>query len=226
MRGSSILGMRAEPLGRRGARSWLLVAPALVGLATAGLACSDPGIQREAEGGSGSNPGRDGVVDAGSISATSCQVSSDCPTPSERYCQPCFEGGTACLQTQCADGHCQNAANICAGPISNPCAYKGCGDPCTQCSTRDGGCYDGTCNWLGSCKSEDKPVCSIDAGRSCSAMDTEGLGDCNDVFGWSWTGSKCVAIVGCICVGIDCGVVLADSFTCWASFHACPGATP
>jgi hypothetical protein len=147
----------------------------------------------------------------------SCATDSDCVQPAAQYCDPCFEGGVSCGRTACIDGTCQYEPPDCPGPVGNPCASKMCGDPCQQCSTLDGGCYPGTCDWLGACKTT-VPVCSASAQTSCD-VDAVGIGDCNHVLGWSWDGSKCVAVVGCDCRGSDCGDLLPDSDDCIAEFR-------
>lgn len=152
-----------------------------------------------------------------------CRTDSDCPQPSEQYCLPCFEGGVSCAHSQCDNGVCQGqAAGNCPGPINDPCASKSCGDACQQCSTADGGCYPGTCNWLGACKSS-TPICSPSAPRGCAVSDAVGVGDCNDFLGWAWDGTACIAVVGCLCQGSDCGTLLVSSFDCVSTFLPCGG---
>ncbi len=168
--------------------------------------------------------GADGRVEAGEVDSgadsTTCLRDSDCPQPAGNYCIPCFEVGVSCASTRCMSGQCIGVAADCPGPLTDPCASRTCGDACQQCSTVDGGCYPGLCDWFGACKAR-TPTCSIDAGRGCSAMDASGVGDCNDPFGWAWDGIKCVAVVGCECVGSDCGELLPDSSTCAAVFSGC-----
>jgi hypothetical protein len=103
----------------------------------------------------------------------------------------------------------------------NPCASGTghmCGSPCMQCNTLDGSCYVGTCDFLGDCTAND-PQCESNATRSCAPTDADGANDaegneCNDFLGWGWDGSKCIAVVGCRCVGSECGSLLHDEFTC------------
>jgi hypothetical protein len=158
-----------------------------------------------------------GIGDGG---AERCRIDSDCPQPSTQYCHPCFDGTTSCARARCRVGACVGAPPSCPGPVSNPCASKACGDACQQCATLDGGCDPGYCTWLGACK-KTEPVCSIDAGRGCAALDAVGIGDCNFALGWSWTGTRCEAIFGCECVGSDCVLVVPDSVICRDAFFDC-----
>jgi hypothetical protein len=152
-----------------------------------------------------------------------CHADRDCPQPSGQYCVPCFEGGVDCALSQCVAGACVGHAASCPGPITDPCAYKVCGDPCQQCSTPDGGCYAGTCNWFNECKQAPSPACSIDAPYSCAPSDAVGVGDCNTFLGWGWDGSKCIAIVGCECQGSDCqGLTDSAEMDCLDIYSICP----
>jgi hypothetical protein len=163
------------------------------------------------------------VADSGGWEASSgCHGDNECPQPDGRYCQPCFDGGTSCAAARCLNGVCTGYPPMCPGPVSNPCASKACGDPCEQCSTFDGGCYSGTCSSLGACKNS-TPTCSGDGGRGCAPMDAIGIGDCNYFLGWIWDGAACKAVVGCQCIGSDCGLGLNDSSTCQTVFSGCSG---
>ena len=150
-----------------------------------------------------------------------CVTDNDCSQPAEQFCDPCFDGGEVCASFHCVSGTCVGTAANCGGPLSNPCAGIACGGACTQCDTLDGGCYSGTCNWFNECKSAANPVCSITATRSCTPTDGAGIGDCDIPLGWAWDGSKCIAVVGCICRGGDCGTLLPDSQTCDDVFGQC-----
>jgi hypothetical protein len=151
-----------------------------------------------------------------------CRVDGDCPQPSGQYCVACFEGGVDCARSQCVAGACVGHAANCPGPMTNACAYKGCGDPCQQCSTYDGGCYAGTCNWFNECK-QAVPVCSISATYGCAPSDAVGVGDCNDFLGWGWDGSKCSPVVGCLCQGSDCvGLTTGSASDCLGNYSQCP----
>ena len=107
----------------------------------------------------------------------------------------------------------------------NPCASgtgHRCGSTCTQCNTDDGSCYAGTCNFLGDCTVND-PQCGPNPKRSCGPTDAQGWPDaegnpCETVLGWAWDG-KCIAVVGCRCIGSECGSLLADNFTCFAVYQ-------
>ena len=168
----------------------------------------------------------DGLSDAttppGVDGSMRCRGDSDCPQASTQYCVPCFEGGLDCAHYRCTNGSCVGvpAGRSCPGPLTNPCASKACGDGCQQCSTVDGGCYPGTCNWFGACKAA-TPVCTGQASRGCSPSDAMGVGDCNDFLGFGWDGSKCIALVGCVCQGSDCGILLSAEIDCNAVFAPC-----
>jgi hypothetical protein len=159
---------------------------------------------------------------SGGDSSLPCRADSDCPQPAASYCVPCFEGGMDCARSQCINGVCVGVpgGRSCPGPITNPCAYKMCGNSCQQCSTSEGGCYPGVCNWFGACKAA-IPICSIHASRGCAPSDALGVGDCNDFLGFGWDGTKCIAIVGCLCQGSDCGTLLSAQFDCYGVFLPC-----
>jgi hypothetical protein len=155
-----------------------------------------------------------------------CRQDFDCPQPGN-YCEPCFDGGVSCANSRCTDGGCVDVPASCPGPISEPCFGKSCGETCEQCSISDGGCYSGTCDYLGRACRALAPRCSFDGGvptteqvQGCTAFDAVAAGYCNHVFGWAWNGLKCVPIVGCLCEGSDCGYLL-DYFTCLI-FESCP----
>jgi hypothetical protein len=167
-----------------------------------------------------STPPGDGSVPIGD-GFIGCTQNTDCPQPSLPYCQACFDGGADCARGRCVSGQCRGLPPSCPGPVTNPCAAHNCGDPCEQCLTLDGGCYPGKCAWGGACKAA-QPVCSVDAGRGCAPSDAVGVGSCNYPLGWGWDGRQCVAIVGCECIGSDCGGLLVDSLSCDATFAECP----
>jgi hypothetical protein len=48
-----------------------------------------------------------------------------------------------------------------------------------------------------------------------------GAPECTTVFGWGWDGSKCVAIVGCECVGDECATLLPARSACVAAYGRC-----
>ena len=56
--------------------------------------------------------------------------------------------------------------------------------------------------------------------RACGAMDAVGEGPCDAIFGYAWSGTACVGITGCDCVGADCGSLL-DFMTCEVAFDHC-----
>ena len=93
-------------------------------LAATGPACAPSGReQRHAGDGDATGESSDGGAVDAEVASVACRVNSDCAELPQRYCQPCFEGGMACSQTLCLQGQCQDVAEICAGPVSNPCAY-------------------------------------------------------------------------------------------------------
>ena len=157
-------------------------------------------------------------------SAQSCQDDSDCMQLAERFCLECYVGGTICAAARCINARCQSIPAWCDGPLTAPCERKHCGDDCEQCWTVDGGCYQGTCNWQGSCK----PVavdCSVDAGSICAPQDAVAVGDCNALLGFAWDGSKCNSLVGCTCKGSDCLFRRKSEFECFADHQSCIAAT-
>lgn len=92
-----------------------------------------------------------------------------------------------------------------------------CGDACSQCNTLDGSCYPGTCDVIGDCTTRD-PRCGGPE-RTCEPTDAQGTSDvrsppCQKVFGWAWDGDKCVAVVGCQCIGSQCSSLMKDDQTC------------
>jgi hypothetical protein len=65
--------------------------------------------------------------------------------------------------------------------------------------------------------------------RPCSPLDAMGTppsgfssSECHDVFGWGWDGGKCIAIVGCSCLGADCGNLLPVQSACSSAYAHCP----
>lgn len=182
--------------------------------------------------GSGPDSTADGVSDdSGAIDqepppaeggSATCRTDIDCQQPSQQFCVPCFEGGVSCATSRCIDDSCEGLAPQCSGPLTDPCAYKACGDPCQQCSTSDGGCYPGVCTWFGQCKAATNPVCDVTATLGCGPTDAIGLGDCNIFLGWGWDGSKCIAVVGCLCQGSDCvSLVGAEMSDCLGAYSGC-----
>jgi hypothetical protein len=107
-------------------------------------------------------------------------------------------------------------------PVS-PCVNSlPCGNACTQCNTLDGSCYAGTCDVIGDCTTRD-PRCGGPK-RTCEPTDAQGTSDvrstpCQKVFGWAWDGSKCIAVVGCNCVGSQCSSLMKDEFTCFTVYE-------
>ena len=208
-------------------RRWGWIAASLLPLACAGSrgAASGNDLDAAASDNAPTTDAPTAAPEGGSVGpsgeAGTCAQDNDCPQPAEMICDPCFDGGAFCAAFRCVAGRCQGIAANCGGPISNPCAGKTCGAACTQCDTVDGGCYPGTCDWFNACKSSAAPVCSVVATRGCAPSDAVGIGSCRIWLGWGWDGAKCVAVVGCICRGSDCGDLLADEPACEYVFREC-----
>jgi hypothetical protein len=62
--------------------------------------------------------------------------------------------------------------------------------------------------------------------RACSAMDAQGEGPCDGFFGYAWSGTACVGVSGCDCVGADCGALLQDPRTCEVAYDHCAPTSP
>jgi hypothetical protein len=171
----------------------------------------------------------DSSDDLGEKDATAaCTTNQDCPQGAfAGICVQCVDGGVSCASAQCVAGSCQGIPPpVCVfGSHDNPCAQKGCGDPCVQCNTQDGVCYPGSCNYLDACKAAPSTCPSPtnpNPGYGCAAFDAVGVGDCNHLLGFAWDGLECVPVVGCVCRGSDCPDLITRSGDCAFTFEVCP----
>lgn len=60
--------------------------------------------------------------------------------------------------------------------------------------------------------------------QDCKAMDANGLtpdSTCRMIFGWTWNGNKCDAVVGCSCSGADCQNLFYDALSCDFAYRNC-----
>ncbi|MFO0712042.1 MAG: Kazal-type serine protease inhibitor domain-containing protein [Sandaracinus sp.] len=56
----------------------------------------------------------------------------------------------------------------------------------------------------------------------CDAQDARGEGMCRRLpFGWAWSGSRCVLVQGCECIGADCGSLYATQEECVSARSSC-----
>jgi hypothetical protein len=56
----------------------------------------------------------------------------------------------------------------------------------------------------------------------CDAQDARGEGMCRRLpFGWAWSGSRCVLVQGCECLGADCGSLYATQEECFSARSSC-----
>ena len=55
----------------------------------------------------------------------------------------------------------------------------------------------------------------------CAPQDAYGQGPCDAFFGYAWSGSSCVSISGCECVGDDCDAIYESEEACLAAHDAC-----
>ena len=65
------------------------------------------------------------------------------------------------------------------------------------------------------------PPADCPGGPPCTPYDARGTPNCQTLWGFTWDGTKCVAIVGCECVGADCATLVRDQDTCVADFQCC-----
>ena len=177
------------------------------------------------------------VVDGG---ATGCPLGDGRVCPYGQRC-PAADGCNTCVcSTQglaCTEIACVDAGAACRGPADCPPSMlcqgaMGCGVPwrcvpapgCTADLAPFCGC-DGV-TFAGSSTCPGQPYRSrgrcpaADGGVACAAMDARGEGACDGYFGVAWSGSACVSLTGCRCVGADCGRAFADRAACAA---ACGG---
>lgn len=57
---------------------------------------------------------------------------------------------------------------------------------------------------------------------ACEPMDAKPEGACEAILGWAWDGARCQQLVGCNCVGEDCGKLFASEADCLRDHEACP----
>lgn len=57
---------------------------------------------------------------------------------------------------------------------------------------------------------------------ACEPQDAEATGLCEAILGWAWDGARCHQLVGCSCVGEDCGELFASESECLFHHEACP----
>jgi len=57
---------------------------------------------------------------------------------------------------------------------------------------------------------------------ACEPMDAKPEGLCEAILGWAWDGQRCQQLVGCNCVGTDCGKLYASGTNCLADHESCP----
>jgi hypothetical protein len=60
-----------------------------------------------------------------------------------------------------------------------------------------------------------------DGDGDCAPMDAEAIGDCEPVLGVAWDGESCDVLVGCECVGADCGALFDSNDACEAAYADC-----
>lgn len=142
-----------------------------------------------------------------------CQRDADCTANPCEACKNLPEG---------CPGSCQDGQCFYANCAQFACIMKECGAPCDSCFSPDG-CAPGVCDRFGDCKPT-PDSCDLGAPRSCAPLDATGAGTidghgCNVVQGWGWDGTKCVAIVGCLCEGSDCRALLADQTACQDAYR-------
>ncbi|PRQ03050.1 hypothetical protein ENSA5_18210 [Enhygromyxa salina] len=58
-------------------------------------------------------------------------------------------------------------------------------------------------------------------GGDCAAMAAEAIGDCEAILGAAWDGVACHQLVGCECVGEDCGELFNSLDQCEAAYADC-----
>lgn len=92
--------------------------------------------------------------------------------------------------------------------------------------------WDGeNCVTVGGCSCEgsdcDSPFESIEACQEafhtciCQEQDAQGVGPCDQFFGYKWDGEQCVGVSGCSCEGSDCKDLFDSPTECQEAFLAC-----
>jgi hypothetical protein len=121
-------------------------------------------------------------------------------------------------------------------PIAGIVWAAGCGGRTLQDSQQGDASEDGAV--VGSsrdCGSSPYDACGMSAcaletdcpGRPCIPSDATrtnedgGFEGCANFWGWKWDGVGCVAVVGCGCVGADCGNLLTTRPACLAAYSHC-----
>lgn len=56
----------------------------------------------------------------------------------------------------------------------------------------------------------------------CEPQDVEGIGGCEVILGWFWTGGRCLPLSGCSCVGDDCPNLFPSLAECNQAHASCP----
>lgn len=88
---------------------------------------------------------------------------------------------------------------------------------------------DSACDWCEAfCDGADQCVAQSAPSRPCTPTDAEGVpapgfssGECDKVLGWGWDGTKCIAVIGCSCLGADCGNLLSVQSQCRSAYASC-----
>ena len=177
-------------------------------------------------------------VDGGPAPDAGCPGAIDCARPPPG-CD--WVGGDFC--TTCGTLVCGDRCGGLSGLTCTGATF--CDFPSDSCGIAD---EEGTCSPRpDECPTIHAPVCGCDGatyGNSCVAhssgvdvlhdgpcsgggicdpMDAAGDGLCDAFFGYAWTGSACVGISGCSCVGADCGALYSDSAACESAHVSCGG---
>jgi hypothetical protein len=79
------------------------------------------------------------------------------------------------------------------------------------CAAAVGPCGAGTCDDGGG------------GGARCAPQAAHGVGTCDVIVGYAWSGTACVAQSGCGCEGADCGGIYPTRDACLAARAACTG---
>lgn len=173
-----------------------------------------------------------------SISGCEC-TGADCDAlyPEPESCEiahaHCSGGGSCLDDDDCGAGWCRFAPGECAGTgdglgtcvEATPPGWA-CGEGEEVCGC-DGTTYEceAMASSVGASVLHDGPC---PTGGVCAAMDAEGIGSCEPVRGYTWTGSRCEIVSGCECAGADCDSLYPSQAACREAHAGCeraPGGT-
>lgn len=94
-------------------------------------------------------------------------------------------------------------------PQGTPCGPVTCGPGLLCCDAACGRCV----------RTADE--CSLVDCAPCVAQDARGEGPCDAFLGYAWSGTSCVSVSGCQCVGTECASLWGTREACEAAYTTC-----